>query len=243
MTLSSPKRTFLALALTLAGTLAFPGRGVAAPAADEAFHYRWSLRNFVGVIAGLFLPRQGDGELTSKLQPNGHLTSELTITSNGHEGEYWRYGAEIDPDHLQPIRAWSSYAWHGKSKSKKSDIDQRGGDQHGVLDIVSGIYSIRRDPPTRSRRLSIWSDGDLYDVVVIPRGIERRSLGDGTSVETRHYAIRGVDLPGKDEWKGKIDLWLAKDEAATPVVIQISRALADVRLELKSMPKVAQASH
>jgi hypothetical protein len=241
MKLSSEKRTFLALALALAGLLALPGRGLAAPAADEAFHYRWSLRNFVGVLAGLFLPRQGDGELTSKLQSNGHLTSELTITSNGHAGEYWRYGAEIDPERLQPIRAWSSYAWHGKNKSKNSDIDQHG-DQHGVLDIVSGIYSIRRDPPTRNRRLSIWSDGDLYDVVVIPKGIERRSLGDGTSVETRHYAIRGVDLPGKDEWKGKIDLWLAKDEAATPVVIQISRALADVRLELKSMPKVAQAS-
>jgi hypothetical protein len=227
------------LALALAGSLALPAVGRAASPTDEDFHYRWSLRNFVGVIAGLFLPRQGDGQLTSKTQPNGHLKSELTITSSGHEGEYWRYGAEIDPEHLQPIRAWSSYAWRGKSKSKNSDIDQR-----GVLDIVSGIYSIRRDPPAKSRRMSIWSDGDLYDVVVIPRGLERRSLVDGSSVETRHYAIRGVDLPGKDEWKGKIDLWLALDDASTPVVIQISRALADVRLELKSLPKAAQqASH
>jgi hypothetical protein len=235
----SRKIPFLALALTLAMALTLPGAGRAATPGDEDFHYRWSLRNFVGVIAGLFLPRQGDGQLTSKMQPNGHLTSELTITSNGHEGEYWRYGAEIDPEHLQPIRAWSSYVWHGKTKSKNSDIDQ-----HGVLDIVSGIYSIRRNPPTKSRRLSIWSDGDLYDVVVIPKGNERRSLGDGSSVDTRHYAIRGVDLPGKDEWKGKIDLWLAMDDAATPVVIQISRALADVRLELKSLPKAApQASH
>jgi len=236
------KSTSLALALTLAGLLTLPTAGRAATASvmgDEDFHYRWSLRNFVGVIAGLFLPRQGDGQLTSKMQPNGHLTSELTITSNGHEGEYWRYGAEIDPEHLQPIRAWSSYVWRGKSKSKNSDIDR-----HGVLDIVSGIYSIRRDPPTKSRRLAIWSDGDLYDVVVIPSGIERRNLGDGSSVQTRHYAIRGVDLPGKDEWKGKIDLWLAMDDAATPIVIQISRALADVRLELKSLPKAAQqASH
>ncbi|MEA2691599.1 MAG: hypothetical protein QOJ16_986 [Acidobacteriota bacterium] len=237
----SNKSTSLALILALAGTLALSAAGSAAAPAmgDESFHYRWSLRNFVGVIAGLFLPRQGDGELTSKVQPNGHLTSELTITSNGHEGEYWRYGAEIDAEHLQPIRAWSSYVWHGKTKSKNSDIDQ-----HGVLDIVSGIYSIRRNPPTKSRRLSIWSDGDLYDVVVVPKGNERRSLGDGSSVDTRHYAIRGVDLPGKDEWKGKIDLWLAMDDAATPVVIQISRALADVRLELKSLPKAApQASH
>ncbi|HTQ78842.1 MAG TPA: DUF3108 domain-containing protein [Thermoanaerobaculia bacterium] len=222
----------------VAGALALPVTGNAAPAGDESFHYHWSLRNFIGVIAGLFLPRQGDGELTSKLQANGHLTSELTITSGGHQGEYWRYGAEIDPEHLQPIRAWSSYVWHGRSKSKSSDIDQR-----GVMDIVSGIYSIRRDPPTRPRRLEIWSDGDIYSVIVLPRGIERRALADGSTVETRHYAIRGVDMPGKDEWKGKIDLWLALDDAATPAVIQISRSLADVRLELKSLPKAAaQAS-
>jgi len=223
----------LALVLALLGALALPAAGVAAPPGDEAFHYRWSLRNFVGVIAGLFLPRQGDGELTSRLQPNGHLTSELTITSGGHEGEYWRYGSEIDPEHLQPIRAWSSYAWRGRTKSKNSDIDKR-----GVMDITSGILSIRRDPPEKTRRLSIWSDGDIYDVVVIPRGTERRSLGDGTSVMTRHYAIRGVQ--GKDEWKGKIDLWLAQDDAATPVVIQISRAMADVRLDLKSLPRTAE---
>lgn len=227
--------TSLALVLAVAGTLALPAAGGAAPAGDEAFHYRWSLRNFVGVIAGLFLPRQGDGELTSKLLPNGHLTSELTITSGGHEGEYWRYGAEIDAEHLQPIRAWSSYVWRGRTKSKSSDITQK-----GVMDIVSGIYSIRRDPPTKSRRLSIWSDGDIYDVVVIPRGNEQRNLADGTAVLTRHYAIRGLDLPGKDEWKGKIDLWLSLDEAATPIVIQISRSLADVRLDLKSLPRTAQ---
>jgi Protein of unknown function (DUF3108) len=224
--------------LLLAGALALPAAAAAAaaPPGDEAFHYHWSLRNFVGVIAGLFLPRQGDGELTSKFQANGHLTSELTITSGGHEGEYWRYGAEIDPDHLHPIRAWSSYVWRGRAKQKSSDIDP----QRGVMDIVSGIYSIRRDPPAKSRRLAIWSDGDIYDVVVIPRGNEWRRLGDGTSVETRHYAIRGVE--GKDEWNGKIDLWLATDEASTPVVIQISRALADVRLELKSLPRVAEQS-
>ncbi|HZF07486.1 MAG TPA: DUF3108 domain-containing protein [Thermoanaerobaculia bacterium] len=229
------RNTSLALVLVLVGALALPAVGRAAPPGDEAFHYRWSLRNFVGFIAGLFLPRQGDGELTSKLQPNGHLTSELTITSGGHEGEYWRYGAEIDPEHLHPIRAWSSYAWRGKTKSKNSEINQP-----GVMDITSGILSIRRDPPTKSRRLEIWSDGDVYDVLVIPRGNERRTLADGTAVQNRHYAIRGVDLPGKDEWKGKIDLWLALDDAATPVVIQISRAMADVRLDMKSLPRTAE---
>jgi uncharacterized protein DUF3108 len=229
------KKTLLALVLALSGALALPGAGWAAPPGDEAFQYRWSLRNIVGVIAGLFLPRQGDGELTAKLQPNGHLMSELTITSGGHAGEYWRYGAEIEPEHLQPIRAWSSYLWRGRTKSKSSDIDRR-----GVMDICSGIYSIRRNPPTAPRRLEIWSDGDIYNVVVIPKGPERRTLVDGTSVDTRHYAIRGVEMPGEDEWKGKIDLWLVTDEAATPAVIQISRNLADVRLELKSMPKTAQ---
>ena len=76
---------------------------------DEEFHYGWQLRNFVGAVAGLFLPNQGEGSLTFKTQENGHLRTELTITSDASkEGEYFRYGSEIDTKTLQPIRAWSS---------------------------------------------------------------------------------------------------------------------------------------
>jgi hypothetical protein len=61
---------------------------------------------------------------------------------------------------------------------------------------------------------------------------EKRKIGQRT-VEVRHYSIRGVAIPERRKWKGKLDLWLAKDEIATPVEILISRNLADVRLELQ----------
>lgn len=196
---------------------------------DEEFRYDWQLRNFVGAIAGLFLPNQGEGSLTFKTEKNGHVRTELTITSTDtRHGEYFRYGSEIDAKTLQPIRAWSSYSWRGESKSKSEDIDEK-----GVLDIASGIYSIRHDPPLKPRRMEIWSDGKTYPVVVIPLGAETRTVGKD-KVETRHFSVRGVDLPNRNRWKGKLDLWLAKDGAATPVGILISRNLADVRMDLKA---------
>lgn len=199
-------------------------------ALNEQFMYRWQLRNFVGALAGLFLPNQGEGSLTFRTT-NGLLRSELMITSSAsRDGEYFRYGSEIDKSTLQPIRAWSAYSWRGESKSKSEEIEKQ-----GVLDVAAGIFAIRRDPPEKSRRMEIWSDGKIYPVVVIPRGTETRKL-QGGSIKTRHYAIRGVEIPGRRKWKGKMDLWLAMDEGATPVEILISRNLADVRMELKFLP-------
>ncbi len=212
--------------------LLFPSLGgsVEGPPANEEFRYRWQLRNFMGAVAGLFLPRQGEGSLTFK-RTNGHLKSELTITSPQSKQEgYFRYGSEVDVLTLQPIRAWSAYSWRGESKSKNEAVDEE-----GVLDVAAGIYAIRNDPPTKSRRMQIWSDGKIYPVVVIPLGIENRQLPHG-KVKARHYSIRGVNVPGERKWKGKLDLWLATNEAATPVEILISRNMADVRMELMSRP-------
>ena len=197
---------------------------------EEAFQYRWQLRNFIGSLAGLFLPNQGEGSLTFKKDGNGRLTSELTITSTSAQGEYFRYGSEVDTRTLQPIRAWSAYSWRGETKTKSSPIEQQ-----GVLDVASGIYSIRQNPPDKSRRMEIWSDGKVYPVVVIPLGNESRKMRDGKKIAVRHYSIRGIDAPGRRKWKGKLDLWLARDAAATPVEILISRNLADVHMELKNL--------
>jgi hypothetical protein len=194
---------------------------------DEEFRYRWQLKNLVGVVAGLFLPNQGEGSLTIATQQNGNLKTELYITSpKSREGEYWRYGSEIDPDTLRAVKAWTSYTFRGETKSRSEQIEKQ-----GVLDIASGIYSIRRDPPARPRRMEIWSDGKVYPVVVVPLGEEMRRLPAG-QVRARHYSIRGVAVRGQRRWKGKLDLWLAADEAATPVEIRLSRNLADVHLVL-----------
>jgi uncharacterized protein DUF3108 len=216
--------------LCLAILMAASGVFAQAKPQEEAFQYRWQLRNFIGSLAGLFLPNQGEGSLTFRRDGNGHLTSELTITSTSAQGEYFRYGSEVDTRTLQPIRVWSAYSWRGETKTKSSPIEQE-----GVLDVASGIYSIRQDPPDKSRRMEIWSDGKVYPVVVIPLGNESRKMRDGKKIAVRHYSIRGIDVPGRRKWKGKLDLWLARDAAATPVEIMISRNLADVHMELKNL--------
>ena len=50
--------------------------------------------------------------------------------------------------------------------------------------------------------MEIWSDGKIYPVVVIPRGIESRQLPDG-KVKARHYSIRGVNIPGRAPLEGE----------------------------------------
>jgi hypothetical protein len=227
MNLASHK---LVAAAALAGALLLllPGPGVSAPGVDEDFHYHWRLGNLVGTVLGLFLPRQGDGELEFKMQKDGHLRGELLITSpESREGEFWRYGSEIDPRTLQPIRVWSSFSWHGRSKTTSDEIEQK-----GVLDISCAIYTLRHEMFDRPRDMEIWSDGKIYPITVIPMGDEVRSIGK-RNVETRHFAIRGRDLPERRKWTAKVDFWLAKDASSTPVEIQISRRLADVRLELR----------
>jgi len=225
----SPKLRRLALAAGLTGLLLVPGPGAVAQSANEDFHYHWRLRNLVGTVLGLFFPRQGDGELAFKPLKDGHLQGELLITSpESREGEYWRYGSEIDTRTLQPIRVWSSYLWRGRSKTHTDEVDQK-----GVLDISCAIYSIRHEPPSRPTDLEIWSDGKIYPVRVLPLGDEVRTISN-QRVEVRHFAIRGRDLPERRHWTAKVDFWLAKDRVATPVEIQISRSLADVRLELLS---------
>ena len=225
------KKILLAVIVAL---LLIPSLGLsreATAAQEEEFRYNWQLRNFVGTLAGLFFPNRGEGSLTFR-RANGHLRSELTLTSSEtREGEYFRYGSEIDPRTLQPIRAWSSYSWRGESKSKSEEIARS-----GVLDVAAGIYAIRQDPPAVSRRMEIWSDGKIYPVVVLPLGTAQKTLAGGRRVDTRHYSVRGIHVKGQRRWKGKLDLWLAKDESATPVEILISRNLADVRMQLKSLP-------
>jgi hypothetical protein len=224
-----PEFRKLAVAAGLACALlaVLPGRSVVAQVSNEDFHYRWHLGNVVGTVLGFFLPRQGDGELAFKMQKDGHLRGELLITSpDSRQGEFWRYGSEIDPHTLQPIRAWSSFLWRGRSKSTSDEIEQK-----GVFDISCAIYNIRHEQFQKPRDMEIWSDGKIYPVTVLPMGDEVRTISN-QRVETRHYAIRGRDLPDRRRWTAKVDFWLAKDAAATPVEIQISRRLADVRLEL-----------
>jgi hypothetical protein len=225
----SSRLTSTLLLATLTVLAATPAR--ATEPVSEEFRYRWRLGSLLGVVAGLFLPSHGEGVLRVTPADGGNLTSELLITSeDSRRGEYWRYGSEMDPDTGRAVRAWSSYRWRGEEKEKRAEIEE-----DGVVDMVSGIWAIRRDPPERPRPMEIWSDGKIYPVVVVPRGRETRTI-DGRKIPTRHFTVKGYDVPGKRRWKGSLELWLAEDAAATPVEIRIERTLADLRLELQDPP-------
>lgn len=205
-------------------------QGASAPAEmEESLQYRWHLGSLLGVLAGLFLPDEGSAELIYEPAEGGRLRTELTITSeHSDSGEYWRYGSVIDPATGGTVSAWSSYRWRGKEKSRQQEVEEA-----SVVGVASAIYLLRRDPPDKPRRMEIWSDGKTYPVVAIPLPDETRRL-DGREVTVRHLSIRGVRMAGRRFWKGKLDLWLARDEAATPVEILIERSLASVRLKLQS---------
>lgn len=210
--------TFVLVALSLVGARA-------ASATEETLQYRWKLDGFVGALASIFVPSGGEGVLSLAELPNGNLKSELLVTASERaKGDFFRYGAEWQPSTGRTVRAWSDLVWRGERKSKQAEVDQP-----GVIDIVSGILTLRRDPPTAARRLEIWSDGRLYPVVVMPRGSERRTL-EGQQVWVRHLTVRGLKIPGRKLWQGELGLWIADDPAATPVEITVERSGARVRL-------------
>lgn len=221
------------LACWLAAALA---AGPALAAGAERLDYHWQLDGFLGALAGLFVPSEGEGQLTRERLPNGNWRSELLITSAASKGgEYFRYGAELAPDDLSTVRAWSSSLWRGEERSKEAKVEQP-----GVIDIVSGIQALRRDPPEAPRPMEIWSDGRLYPVQVLPHGRTTKRIG-GKVIPVRHLVVSGVEQPGRRFWKGGLELWLADDPAATPVEILVTRSAARVRLALLAAPQLAAA--
>ena len=203
----------------------------AAPAAAherEILRYNWRLLGFSGALAGLFLPNDGDATLTTGPELDGTVQSELLLTApSSRNGEFWRYGAALDPNDGRTLRAWSHYLFRGEKKSKEQVLGQA-----GTIDIASGIYLLRRDPPTARKAMRIWSDGKEYPVEVVPHAVEMRKIGR-RQVAVRRYSIVGVQKPGERLWKGSLDLWLTEDEQATPVEILVERGWAAVRLRLE----------
>lgn len=209
----------------LSAVLLVPLCGAGEAGATESLTYRWSLRGFVGHLAGLVVPSQGRGELRTRPNGGGRIT-ELEITSpQSDRGEFFLYGGETGVDGSTEL-AWSAYRWRGRDKSERSPVAE-----DGVVDVASGIQLIRQRLPTEPLRLLIWSDGKVYPVTVQRVATERVVVPAGAFLAD-HYRIRGVRASGQRFWKGGLDLWLAKDEQATPIRIQVERGFANVRLEL-----------
>lgn len=219
-----------AAATTDAPTTDPPATGSHVPR-DERLVYDWHLGGFVGTVAGLFLPSRGQGVMSVEPGSDDTLRTELMITSpHSAEGEFWRYGSRIRAGTGHALEAWNSYRWRDEAKEERSEVEAQ-----GVRDIVSGIYHIRRELPRSPQKMSIWSDGKIYLVLVIPRGVEQRKV-NGRKISTLHYTVKGDQAAGGRKWKGSLEIWLARDPAATPVEMHIRRSLANLNLEIQELP-------
>lgn len=242
--LRSNRRAQIPLLLSLlVGMGALPahaGQEEEAPAelpVGEVLTYGWELKGALSFLAGLFLPDSGTGVLTTELPAGDTARSQLRIVSEqSASDEFWLYGAEIDPTSGQTKEVWSAYKWRGKESSKRETLTDK-----GVIDVVSGIYGLRRDPPHSPRRLEIWSDGRMYPVIILP-GPERQIGVCGRRVDVRPYTIQGLDLPDRRHWKGRLEIWLAADAQATPVRIVVDRGWARVRLDLREAREDGQGT-
>ncbi|MCZ6508783.1 MAG: hypothetical protein O7A04_12160, partial [Acidobacteria bacterium] len=156
----------------------------------ETLRYRWNLGGFFGSVLRLFLPGRGDGTLVTRSDGSGTTEVELDITAPAAKrGEYWHYGARINAADGRTLRAWSAYEFRGKKGSKESDFDDE-----AVIDVASGILLLRRDPPAAPRNMKIWNDGKIYPIVILPRGLVKRTVL-GRKVAVRHFAIRARRVP------------------------------------------------
>ena len=218
--------TFLQLGSAAPGQATEPAEGQV----EEILAYRWRLQGASGALAGLFFPRRGEGTLRRASLPNGHLRSDLLITSpDSDKGEFWNYGAEYDALTSSTVRAWSSYLFRGKRRAKNQEVSEQ-----GITDITAGIHRLRVERPTKVERQRIWSDGRIYAVKVTPLGAENVELENGTRPLGDHYAIEGVSGAGERLWKGRIEVWLARDASGSPLQILIERGWASVLLVRKS---------
>ncbi len=218
----------VAVLVSAAPAAAAPQSGPAAPEAEaEVLEYRWSLQGLVGIFARIFLPGRGDGSLVTRTGPDGRVTSELVITSKQSEaGEFWVYGSVIEPSVPETLEAWNTYRFRGRDKKKRADLRGK-----GTIDVPSGIHLLRKNPPEEARRMRIWTDGKVYPVEVVPLGVEMDDF-DGDKIAVGHYAVRGIDVPGERSWKGSLEVWLTRDEAAVPVQIVFRHKRGKVRLRL-----------
>ena len=228
----------VAVLLTLALAAGVPGPALAASAVpppaegreSEVIHYRWKILGLAGLVARFLFPARGVGELTTTRLDARHLASELRITADGDgDAEYWAYGSTIDPAGARVLAAWNSYSFRGRHKRKDAELEG------SVIDVPSGIYLLRTDPPTSRRELRIWADGNVYPVTMVSGGTVRRRVADEVR-ELRHFWIEGRNVPGERRWKGRLEVWLTPDEEAVPVEILFKSRRGKVRLRQRQTP-------
>jgi Protein of unknown function (DUF3108) len=220
--------------LPLAPLLALALLAPLAPAAAqddegcEVLEYHWELKGFVGTLARIFFPGSGEGSLVTCDDSQDPFKSELRLTSKRSADDFWVYGARIDRARVRPLEVWNESRYKQRERRREAHIEAP-----DVLDVPSSIYLLRHSPPGETRRFELWSDGNIYSVIIEPQGKELRRVG-GRQRLLDSYSVRSADDPGARKWEGSLALWTTLDADAIPVEILFRRGGAKVLLTLVS---------
>ena len=125
---------------------------------------------------------------------------------------------------------------HGGDLDRRTDVHSGAADQivnhePDVIDLASGIYHLRHNPPAETIRATLWSDGDRYLTEVEPLRPERRKIS-GHKLEVQGFKVRGVKNPGHEEFDATFTVYFTRDGRATPVEILGKRGWVKLRIEL-----------
>lgn len=194
----------------------------------EVLRFGWGLGGFKGTLARLVIPGRGDAVMRTGRNADGHLVSELNISSpRSRHGDFQRYGAEMtDRSPARTRRAWTTQMFRGRVREREADL---AGEE--AVDIASSIWRLRHDPSFGVGRARLWSSGNYYPIEITDAGRGWGMLGE-RRVGTRTFLIEGLRLPDERFWKGRVELVLADDENATPLEIVLRQEGVKVRLVL-----------
>lgn len=197
-----------------------------AAAGGEAVHLRWRLTGFLGLLAGLFVPNDGNALLTFDPAPEARTRIQLLITAPKRDGEYFLYGADVNSDSGAVAAVWSAYAFKKDSGTKSQRIDEP-----NVLDFASAVYLLGRNPPKKKIVWSVWNRGELFAAEIEPLPPEKRRI-NGERVAVQGYAVRGADVPGQRTFEEKLFFYFTADDDPRPLEILASRGLIHLRMRV-----------
>jgi hypothetical protein len=192
----------------------------------EVLRMHWKLTGFLGALAGLFVPNDGDALLTFMPQPERRMQIQMLITAPKREGEYFLYGAMVDEHSGSTESIWSSYKFKDKRKDREQDIRAE-----DIIDFASAIYRLRWSPPREPTRMTIWNSGKTYAAEIQPLEPEKRKIA-GVKMDVQGYAVRGAKVDGKESFKDRMTLYFARNSRSTPVEIGGKRGWVKLRIQL-----------
>ena len=256
------RRSFAVLMLLAVSASAFAADARCNDTNLEQLRYAWRLKGGVRLIAGLFFPTKGVGNLrTTYPAGSDHaIRSELLITAPaGKQDGFYAYESQIDDRDAKTLMTYHGYAWGKKARNERTVFDytkrlarirketteevenrvkKLPDTQVETRDVLTAIYFLRQHADTLKAPMqtSIYSDGREYPVIFRP-GEKSTLTIEGRGVAVRQFDI--VDAPGGRKWQGGVKVWLSTDERRIPVRIEISQSIASMQLDLQSIDSCA----